>query len=144
MVTEYEALGSYDPPPPPSLLVQAPNSATEVVLAINAVAFNMFVMRNVSSVNWNCGLGTYCGTYCETLGTDRRTLFCFSLIEYIREIVGYEPPASRCAKSPLSRWERARVRVNANYNPRYESIADWNCRRNRSSLAVRAVAGTPA
>ena len=50
MVTEYEALGSYDPPPPPSLL-QAAKSATEVALAINAVAFNMFVMSNVSSVN---------------------------------------------------------------------------------------------
>lgn len=51
MVMEYVALGSYDPPPPPLLLVQAAKSATEVALAINAVAFNMFVMRNVSSVN---------------------------------------------------------------------------------------------
>lgn len=50
MVTEYVALGSYDPPPPPSLL-QAAKSATEVALAINAVAFNRFVMCNVSSVN---------------------------------------------------------------------------------------------
>ena len=55
IVTEYETLGSYDAPPPPSS-PHAVKSATEVALAINAVAFNMFVMRNVSSVNSHCGL----------------------------------------------------------------------------------------
>ena len=36
---------------PLASLLQAAKSATEVALAINAVAFNMFVMLNVSSVN---------------------------------------------------------------------------------------------